>query len=177
MNFVSRITAGRGMVSRSDRTTRSGSASTISALPSMTSRSARRMGTMVSGSNDAFSARQPTITHTSRRCVCELPQDPSMRECELTLRHPRLDEAGSRRVLDTSQPSKVPIREQDGSSIARTHADSHAGADRSRHRGQPAVRIGELALGDRHEALLDRAGDRARASRLRSRSGRPSGSA
>src|SRR3954469_22164853 len=62
MNFVSRITAGRGMVSRSERTTRSCSASTISALPSMTRRSARRMGTMVRGSNDAFSARQPRIT-------------------------------------------------------------------------------------------------------------------
>src|ERR1043166_4169263 len=36
------------------------SASTISALPSMTSRSARLTGTMVRGSNDALSARQRT---------------------------------------------------------------------------------------------------------------------
>src|SRR4051812_21969353 len=63
MNLVRRMTAGRGMVRRSDRTTRSESASTISALPSMTSRNARRMGTMVSGSYDAFSAKHPTITH------------------------------------------------------------------------------------------------------------------
>src|SRR5690242_13312760 len=65
MNFVRRMTAGRGMTSRSERTTRSCSASTISALPSMTSRSARRMGTMVRGSNDAFRARQPRITYAS----------------------------------------------------------------------------------------------------------------
>ena len=65
MNFVKRITAGRGIVNRSDRTTLSKSDSTISAFPSMTSRSARRMGTMVRGSNDAFSARHPTINRPS----------------------------------------------------------------------------------------------------------------
>src|SRR4029078_8425673 len=40
--------------------------STISAFPSMTSRKARRSGTIVNGSNEAFSARQPTIKHSSR---------------------------------------------------------------------------------------------------------------
>src|ERR1700722_6276110 len=67
MNFVSRMTTGRGNVIRSDRTTRSVSASTISAFPSITKRSARRMGTMVSGSNDAFKARHPIITNPSHR--------------------------------------------------------------------------------------------------------------
>ena len=62
MNFVRRITAGLGIVRRSDRTTRSESDSTISALPSITSRSARRIGTIVSGSYDAFRARQPSTT-------------------------------------------------------------------------------------------------------------------
>src|SRR5690348_14283461 len=65
MSLVRRMTAGRGITRRSERTTRSCSASTISALPSMTSRSARRMGTMVRGSNDAFRARQPRITYAS----------------------------------------------------------------------------------------------------------------
>ena len=37
------------------------SASTISALPSITRRSARRTGTMVSGSNEAFNARHRTL--------------------------------------------------------------------------------------------------------------------
>src|SRR5258707_14008429 len=81
MNFVSRMTAGRGMVSRSERTTRSDSDSTISAFPSMTSRSARRMGTMVRGSNEAFNARHPTITkvppalYVKARGVSEAEQD------------------------------------------------------------------------------------------------------
>src|SRR4051812_31057565 len=66
MNFVSRMTAGRGRVSRSERTTRSVSASTISALPSMTRRSARRIGTIVSGSYDAFNARQPSTIPQAR---------------------------------------------------------------------------------------------------------------
>ena len=65
MKRMRRITAGRGSVNRSERTTRSKSASTISAFPSMTSRSARRSGTIVNGSNEAFSARQPTIKHSS----------------------------------------------------------------------------------------------------------------
>src|SRR5262245_9915406 len=65
MNFVRRMTAGLGIVRRSDRTTRSESASTISALPSITSRSARRIGTIVSGSYDAFRARQPSTTKLS----------------------------------------------------------------------------------------------------------------
>src|ERR1051325_3860606 len=65
MKRVRRMTAGRGSVSFSERTTRSESASTISAFPSMTSRRARRSGTIVSGSNEAFSARQPTIKHSS----------------------------------------------------------------------------------------------------------------
>src|SRR5262249_11852563 len=51
-----------GSVRRSERTTLPESASTISALPSSTSRSARRMGTMVRGSKLALSAKQPTIT-------------------------------------------------------------------------------------------------------------------
>src|SRR4029077_8014614 len=51
------MTAGRGMARRSLLTT-GPSASTISALWSMTSRSARRTGTMVNGSNEAFKARQ-----------------------------------------------------------------------------------------------------------------------
>src|SRR6185503_11928090 len=46
---------------------------TISALPSMTRRSARRMGTIVSGSNDAFSARQPRITR-SLQALCDSSQ-------------------------------------------------------------------------------------------------------
>src|SRR5438477_12199573 len=66
MNFVRRMTAGRGNVSRSDRTTRSESASTISALPSITRRRARRIGTIVSGAYDALSAKQPTTTYTSQ---------------------------------------------------------------------------------------------------------------
>src|SRR6185503_12148884 len=66
MNFVSRMTAGRGIVSRSDRTTRSVSVSTISALPSITRRSARRIGTIVSGSYDAFNARQPSTILEAR---------------------------------------------------------------------------------------------------------------
>src|SRR5437868_12691066 len=65
MNRISRITAGRGSVNFSERTTRSESASTISAFPSITSRRARRSGTIVKGSNEAFSARQPTIKHSS----------------------------------------------------------------------------------------------------------------
>src|SRR3954468_10330481 len=65
MKRVRRITAGRGSVSLSERTTRSKSASTISAFPSITSRSARRIGTIVNGSNEEFSARQPTIKHSS----------------------------------------------------------------------------------------------------------------
>jgi hypothetical protein len=65
MKRMSRITAGRGSVNLSDRTTRSESASTISAFPSITSRNARRSGTIVNGSNEAFSARQPTIKHSS----------------------------------------------------------------------------------------------------------------
>src|SRR5438552_13437163 len=51
------MTAGRGTASRS-LWTGVPSASTTSALPSMTSRSARRTGTMVRGSNEAFRARQ-----------------------------------------------------------------------------------------------------------------------
>src|SRR5690242_1294323 len=62
MNFVRRITAGRGIVRRSERTTRSESDSMISALPSITRRSARRIGTMVSGSYEAFNARHPRTT-------------------------------------------------------------------------------------------------------------------
>src|SRR5213593_175445 len=70
MNFVSLITAGRGSVKRSERTTLSWSASTISALPSITRRSALRIGTMVNGSKDAFRARQPTTTPNLRRPSC-----------------------------------------------------------------------------------------------------------
>src|SRR3989475_9364588 len=51
------MTAGRGTASRS-LWTGVPSASTTSALPSITSRSARRTGTMVSGSNEALRARQ-----------------------------------------------------------------------------------------------------------------------
>src|SRR5882724_2608799 len=51
------MTAGRGMARRSLFTT-GPSASTISALRSITSLRARRTGTMVSGSNEALSARQ-----------------------------------------------------------------------------------------------------------------------
>src|SRR5712664_1719633 len=54
---TSRMTAGRGTAIRSEWTGVP-SASTTSALPSMTSRSARRTGTMVSGSKEAFRARQ-----------------------------------------------------------------------------------------------------------------------
>src|SRR5436309_1315199 len=56
-NLTSRMTAGRGMARRSLFTT-GPSASTISALRSITSLRARRTGTMVSGSNEALSARQ-----------------------------------------------------------------------------------------------------------------------
>ena len=51
------MTAGRGTAIRS-LWTGVPSASTTSALPSMTSRSARRTGTMVSGSNEALRAKQ-----------------------------------------------------------------------------------------------------------------------
>src|SRR6476661_3808865 len=71
MNFVRRMTAGRGIVRRSERTTLSRSASTISALPSITRRSALRIGTMVRGSNDAFRAKQPTTTQNLRKLSCE----------------------------------------------------------------------------------------------------------
>src|SRR6267143_806943 len=54
------MTAGRGIARRSLRTTAPLSASTISAFPSITRRKARRTGTIVSGSNDALSARQRT---------------------------------------------------------------------------------------------------------------------
>src|SRR3954454_16737088 len=41
----------------------------------MTNRNARLSGTIVSGSNEAFSARQPTIKHPPcSRCCCELHQ-------------------------------------------------------------------------------------------------------
>src|SRR5687768_3179991 len=53
--------AGLGSMSRSLRTTSSLSDSTISALPSITRRNARRTGTMVSGSNEAFNARHRTL--------------------------------------------------------------------------------------------------------------------
>src|SRR3989449_3208509 len=56
-NLTSRMTAGRGMARRSLFTT-GPSASTISALRSITSLRARRTGTMVRGSNEALSARQ-----------------------------------------------------------------------------------------------------------------------
>jgi hypothetical protein len=65
MNFTRRMIAGLGRVSRSLLTTLPASASTISAFPSMTSRRARRTGTMVSGSKDAFSARQRTGSGSS----------------------------------------------------------------------------------------------------------------
>src|SRR5207302_4960099 len=51
------MTAGRGTAIRSEWTGVP-SASTTSALAAITSRSARRTGTMVSGSNEAFRARQ-----------------------------------------------------------------------------------------------------------------------
>src|SRR5262245_30953954 len=52
--------AGLGSVRRSLWTLSPASDSTISALPSMTRRRARRTGTMVSGSKEAFNARQRT---------------------------------------------------------------------------------------------------------------------
>src|SRR5439155_1351188 len=64
-NLTSLITAGRGMARRSLFTT-GPSASTISALRSITSRSALRTGTMVSGSNEALSARQRKRTPSVR---------------------------------------------------------------------------------------------------------------
>jgi len=56
---------GRGTARRSARTARSASASTISALPSMTRRRARLSGTIVRGSYDALRARHPTVTRAS----------------------------------------------------------------------------------------------------------------
>src|SRR2546427_4829964 len=69
------MTAGRGMARRSLFTT-GPSASTISALRSITSLRARRTGTMVSGSNEALSARR-SEEHTSElqsqsNLVCRL---------------------------------------------------------------------------------------------------------
>ena len=69
-NLDRRMTMGRGMVSRSLRKKRPWSASTISALPSITRRSARRTGTSVNGSNDVFSAKHRAcrpIVNKSRR--------------------------------------------------------------------------------------------------------------
>src|SRR5438552_8051579 len=60
------MTAGRGTANRS-LWTGVPSASTTSALPSMTSRSARRTGTMVSGSNEALRARQRTTRLLEKR--------------------------------------------------------------------------------------------------------------
>src|SRR5947207_7289876 len=100
MNFVRRMTAGLGSVMRSDRTTRSESASTISALPSITRRSARRIGTMVSGSNDAFRAKQPTTTQDLL----------SMLACARKLAHLK-----SRRALRALQPRAPTLNEVDGS--------------------------------------------------------------
>ena len=48
-----------GKCERSLRTTSSRPPSTISALPSITRRSARRTGTIVNGSNEAFNAKTP----------------------------------------------------------------------------------------------------------------------
>src|SRR5690349_10406298 len=62
------MTAGRGIARRSLFTTVP-SASTISALRSMTSRSARRTGTMVSGSNEAFRARQRKESPSDKAAV------------------------------------------------------------------------------------------------------------
>src|SRR5580704_8226187 len=94
MNFVSRMTAGRGTVNRSERTTRSWSASTISALPSIRSRSARRIGTIVSGSYDALSARQPTITYSSTGSSCT---------------NSRLDNGAGARDQDAALPERVRV--------------------------------------------------------------------
>ena len=50
------------------------SASTISAFPSITSRSARRTGTMVSGSNEAFNARHRTTRPPGHDLAADLPE-------------------------------------------------------------------------------------------------------
>src|SRR5438552_8476570 len=65
-NFTSRMTAGLGICKRSLRTTEP-SPSTISALRSITRRKARRTGTMVRGSNEAFSARQRTAFSPAKK--------------------------------------------------------------------------------------------------------------
>src|SRR5690348_12934881 len=85
MNFVRRMTAGRGIVRRSERTTLSWSASTISAFPSITRRRARRIGTMVRGSNDAFRAKQPTTTQTSVIRRARLARQPELRGGRLVI--------------------------------------------------------------------------------------------
>jgi hypothetical protein len=63
-NLTRRMMAGFGIEIRGLLMGSPVSASTISALPSMTSRRARLTGTMVNGSKDAFSARQRTIDST-----------------------------------------------------------------------------------------------------------------
>src|SRR5437870_3477325 len=60
------MTAGLGICKRSLRTTEP-SPSTISALRSITRRKARRTGTMVRGSNEAFSARQRTAFSPAKK--------------------------------------------------------------------------------------------------------------
>ncbi len=59
MYLTSLMTTGVGISMRSERTGRARSTSSASAFWSMISRMARRTGTIVSGSNDALSARQP----------------------------------------------------------------------------------------------------------------------
>ena len=57
-----RITVGQGITCRSERKSLPESFSRISALPSRTNRTALRAGTMVSGSKDAFKAKQLTTS-------------------------------------------------------------------------------------------------------------------
>src|SRR3989304_10361534 len=74
-NLTRRMIAGLGSEIRGLRISSPASASTISALPSITSRSARLTGTIVRGSNEAFRARQRMLNVTgfprggSRRAV------------------------------------------------------------------------------------------------------------
>src|SRR2546429_8550204 len=122
---TSRMTAGRGTASRS-LWTGVPSASTTSALPSITSRSARRTGTMVSGSNEALRARQRMrYANTNQQVAASDAFTRSLR-AETTV--VTLQFATQRRRVRNLQPwhdfrrfapscpvARVPVRAPDGS--------------------------------------------------------------
>src|SRR5579884_4299340 len=116
------MTAGRGMVSRSLRTA-GPSASTISALRSITSRNARRTGTMVSGSNEALSARQRTDPPRGRK-----------------------DGRPARRASETAPYATQPAKARQGLGL-RLRAAPERGLQRRQRPGERRVEGGRHGLG------------------------------